>query len=407
MKLLLIALLVLTIVLPILFPIRREGYQGQEIKGRYLNFQHTTGTCINLAEIRAYGHKGGPNLVTPQTPITKSSAAPGGGGKNEFATDRNEDSIIYTACDEKDIPWIRVDLGTVQPIHKVFVLNRKDCCINRTNGLVFSVLDEQQKPVYVSEPIKDKKGRMTYAESSTENTNMTDYYKTFTWYPPQPAPLYDALDEDDLPVNLRCRDQSTTFDLDGGGNLIYLDRQRVFCGPDEVMKGFQLVRESAKFPGKVRYNYQCCKVGAPLSSTPSFVTKGPAQVSKLEAEVQEIQKQLRQPPPPPPPPPALPTEIVRTPVRLDSLEQDVKKIRQDVEKALLAPITNSVQAVQEVKSQAAPPPTREDIVPENRLTETGATATAVGNQSSFLRDLRQMIQNEIRLNRATDPLLPA
>jgi len=403
----LLALLLLTIALPILFPIRigLEGYQGVEVKGRYLHFQHTQGACINLAEIRAYGHKGGPNLVTPQTVITKSSNwHDPAGGRNEFVTDRNEDTIIHTACDGKETrPWIRVDLGTTQPIHKVFVLNRKDCCINRTNGLVFSVLDEQQKSVYVSEPIKDKKGRTTYVDAG-EYTNMTDYYKTFTWFPPQPAPLYDALDEDDLPVNLRCRNQSTTFDLDGGGNLIYLDRQRVFCGPDEVMSGFRLVRESAQFPGKVRYNYTCCKVGAPLPPTPSFVTKGPAQVSNLEAEVKGIQNQLRQPPPPPP---ALPIEIVRTPDRVNSLEQDVKKIRQDVEKALLAPITNTVKAVQEVKSQAAEPPTREDIVPENRLTETGATATMVGNQTSFLRDLRHIIRNEIRSNRATDSLLPA
>lgn len=416
----LLALLVLTVALPFLVPVRREGglsqtppseaegYQGVGVKGRYLHFQHTQGTCMNLAEIRAYGYKGGPNLVTPQTAVTKSSNwRDPAGGRNEFATDRNEDTVIHTACDGKDIPWIRVDLGASQLIHKVFVINRKDCCINRTNGVVFSVLDEQQKPVYVSEPIKDKKGRTTYVDTQAEYTNMTDYYKTFTWFPPQPAPLYDALDEDDLPSNLRCRDQSTAFDLDGGGNLIYLDRQRVFCGPDEVMSGFHLVREADVFPGKVRYNYKCCKVSAPLSPSDPFLQTGPNQVSQLEKEVQGIQKQLRQPPPPPPPPPALPAEIVQTPERVKTLEQDMKKIRQDVEKALLAPITSSVKAVQEVNTQSAPPPTREDIVPENRLTEAGVAATAMGKQSSFLRDLRQMVQNEIRSNRATDPLLPA
>jgi hypothetical protein len=403
----LLFLLILVVALPVLFPIRREGFQENKgITGRYLHLQHTQGTCINLAEIRAYGYKGGPNLVTPQTAITMSSRwHDPANGRSEFATDRNEDTIIHTACDGKDIPWIRVDLGSLQPIHKIFVLNRKDCCINRTNGLVLSVLDEQQKPVYVSEPIKDKKGRTTYVDTQAEYTNQTDYYRTFTWYPPHPAPLYDALDEDDLPSNLRCRDQSTAFDLDGGGNLIYLDRQRVFCGPDEVMRGFHLVRESAQFPGKVRYNFQCCKVSAPLSPSHPFLTKGPNQVSQLEKEVQGIQKQLREPPSPPSPPP-LPADIVRAPERVDTLEQDVKKIRQELEKVTLAPITTSVDAVKAVQSQAAPPPTREDIVPENQLTDTGVAATAMGKQSSFLRDLRQMIQNEIRSHRATDPLLP-
>lgn len=399
----LLLLLVLIVALPILFPIRREGFEEvQGIKGRYLHFQHTQGTCINLAEIRAYGYKGGPNLVTPQTAITKSSNwHDPAGGRNEFATDRNEDTIIHTACDGKEIPWIRVDLGTSQPIQKVFVLNRKDCCLNRTNGLVFSILDEQQKPIYVSEPIKDKKGRTTYVDTQPEYTNQTDYYRSFTWYPPQPTPLYDALDEDDLPSNLRCRDQSTAFDLDGSGNLIYLDRQRVFCGPDEVMRGFHLVRESVDFPGKVRYNYQCCKVSAPLAPSHPFLTEGPQRLSKLDREVQAIQKQIQQPPAPPTPP-SLPADLLETPKKLTSLERDVKEIRQNMERAnTLAPL----KALQALDPQSAPLPKREEVVPETTLSDMGTAATVLGKQSSLMRDVRKLVQNELRSDRALDPLV--
>lgn len=69
------------------------------------------------------------------------------------------------------------------------------------------------------------------------------------------------------------------------------------------------------------------------------------------------------------------------------------------------PSTSSTPLAPSEESQAAPPPTREDIVPETHLSDTGTAAMALGKQSSFLRDVRQMIQNEIRSDRALDPLL--
>ena len=45
--------------------------------------------------------------------------------------------LHYSKCahtyEERD-PWWRVDLGRVEPVAEVNILNRGDCCGNRLNG---------------------------------------------------------------------------------------------------------------------------------------------------------------------------------------------------------------------------------------------------------------------------------
>lgn len=436
--------LLLVLCLIVLLTTRTEGFATSSVTARYIHLQQSQAGCLNLAEIRAYAYKGGPNLVTPQTNLTKSSNwHDPAGGRNEFATDRNEDTIVHTACDGKDIPWIRVDLGTSQPITKIHIINRKDCCLNRMNGTVLSLLDDQQKPVYVSQPVKDKKGRTTYAfpDTATDYQNMTDYYKTFTWYPPKAEPTYEELDEDGMPASMNCQNRSTAFDHDGSGNLIYLDRQRVFCGPDEVMSGFHLVRESAAFPGKVRYNYTCCKVNSSLPPPSPFLQEGPAAVSRLESEVDRIQKHIQRPV-------SLPTDIQTAPARVSTLASEFSQFKQEVPSKVASLSTEVSQLKKEVptiasefsqfkqeipskvasleaevqriqqriqQNQSAPSPVpalgpspaspqRIDIVPQTTLSETGLEAIQQGQESGLARDIQKIIRNELLAQRSTTPL---
>jgi hypothetical protein len=57
---------------------------------------------------------------------------------------------------------------------------------------------------------------------------------------------------------LTCRDLRTNFDEKGADATIeYLDRQKVYCDPDEAISRFQYVRgENGK---KIAYEYRCCK----------------------------------------------------------------------------------------------------------------------------------------------------
>ena len=53
-----------------------------------------------------------------------------------------EKGLYYTKCthtNEESDPWWRVDLGRVEPVAEVNILNRGDCCGNRLNGAEIKV----------------------------------------------------------------------------------------------------------------------------------------------------------------------------------------------------------------------------------------------------------------------------
>lgn len=330
-----------------------EGFFQAPPTARYIELKHTVPACINLGELRVYSYRGGPNLITPSTSVTKSSSYAQGGGEGKYLVDRNVSSILHTACNGQDIPSIQVDLGKSIPIQAIHAVNRVDCCRNRVIGLILTLLDENKRPVYVSEPVKSKQGKSEYVDTPAEYTDLTNKYPaTLTWYPPQPVPVWDEKDEADVSLNTTCRTLHTPFDEDGNGNAVYLDRQNVECGPNETMKRFRLVREWGPSgpTGKYRYDYECCQSRAPQA---------------------------------PPPPPNPFQEAI--PGKVASLESEVKRIQMEL-------------------SRSAAPPLREDIVPQNRQSQASAVASSLGRQSNLLREIQQAVRNELYSARAHDTL---
>ena len=357
--LLLILVLLLWLTAPA-SPWSQEGFftsaAAAPVTARYIQIKHTVPACINLGEIRAYSYQGGPNLITPSTVVTKSSAAAGDAGASRYLVDRNVDSILHTACNGTDVPSLEVDLGKPVPLYAIHVVNRRDCCRNRAIGLILTLLDEQKKPVYVSEPIKDKEGKTTYLDTPAQYTNLTtDYPATLTWYPPQPVAVWDQTDEDDLAVNMICRNVQTPWNEEGGGNAVYLDRHDVRCGPNETVKGFRLVREvvNGAPTGKYRYDYECCQGRVP-------------RPAPLSADQQGV------------------------PSKLASLESEVKRIQTQLSSSAAAAAAGSY-------------PRREEVTPQNRQSAAGATAASLGRQSNLLRDIQELVRNEIRNERSTSP----
>ena len=159
------------------------------MKGRYIRLEKKEVGCINLADIAVYSDKNGENIIRPTMKITKSSTY---GNPDQYPEknfmDGNPDTMLVTSCN--DAGWILIDLGAVVPIYKVVITNRKDCCRQRANGTILSIQDNNQTAIYIANPIKDKKGRIVSIEAS-ENTNMTDYYYTFTYFPPYPVAFGD------------------------------------------------------------------------------------------------------------------------------------------------------------------------------------------------------------------------
>jgi hypothetical protein len=103
--------------------------------------------------------------------VTKSSGYEGDIFPVQNFVDGKEQIFVHTSC--YDVPWIQVDLGSEQPIAKVVIVNRKDCCLARVLGATLSILDGDASPVYTSAAI------------STVN-------QTYTFYPTDPTPRGDV-----------------------------------------------------------------------------------------------------------------------------------------------------------------------------------------------------------------------
>ena len=152
------------------------------IIGRYIKFQYNRQEWLNLAQILVYSTNGGPNILTPNTVVTKSSGYQGDSYPSRNIVDGKGNTFVHTSGNE--IPWIQVDLGTSLPIYKVVIVNRKDCCKERILGAVLSILDDSNTPIYMSNWI------------TSTNT-------VYTWFPPKPDVNVDR--PEDMPKIERDR----------------------------------------------------------------------------------------------------------------------------------------------------------------------------------------------------------
>jgi hypothetical protein len=130
------------------------GNASSVTTGRYIKLQYNRVECLNLAEIKVYSKKGGPNIITRNTPVTKSSGYQGDvfPGKNFVDGDTGQTyNFVHTSCG--DVPWVQVDLGSM-------------------------ILNDQNDLIYVS-----------------NNINSTN--RTYTWFPPSSEIKVDQ--SDDMP----------------------------------------------------------------------------------------------------------------------------------------------------------------------------------------------------------------
>jgi hypothetical protein len=252
--------------------VRVKGCKGGDpnpagtLLGRYIKLESQQAGCMNLADIKVYSTKKGGNIITPQTVVTASSTHnPANDGSK--LVDGNLATIFHSTC--ADQPWVLVDLGTVVPIYKIVVTNRADCCRQRTNNMILTILDGAKGEIYRANPIGHKNSwgaGVPFGETPAEQTDKTSYYYTFTWFPPNKQFIGDARPTDDPNVEgfvteLSCRNLSTPWNYEGGGNAVYLDRHNVQCNPTELLSQFRLTRQQQD-DGNIyyRYDYRCCSI---------------------------------------------------------------------------------------------------------------------------------------------------
>lgn len=149
---------------------------NQPVEGRYIRLDYNRVECLNLAQILVFSSEGGPNVITPNTTVTKSSGYQGDAYPSGNFVNQGGATFVHTSCG--DVPWIEVDLGSTMRIHKIVIWNRQDCCQGRIQGTVLSVLNTEKEKVYIANPIR--------------TTN-----QSYTWFPPNGNVL---VDKDPIPV---------------------------------------------------------------------------------------------------------------------------------------------------------------------------------------------------------------
>jgi hypothetical protein len=133
--------------------------------GRYIHLQYNHGECLNLTGIEVYSSENGGNIITPQMGVSKSSTFGPDYFPNQNFIDGNNNTFVHTSCG--DVPWIRVDLGTVKPIYKIVIINRYDCCQSRILGTSLYILDGNGAQTYKSEAIVSVNQKYTWFPPST------------------------------------------------------------------------------------------------------------------------------------------------------------------------------------------------------------------------------------------------
>ena len=100
--------------------------------GRYVRLVQPNAMWLNIAEIEVYDTNG---VYLPATP--SQSSVLGGLGPSAL-TDRNTSSIAHT--NGEVLNWMMLDLGADYNIGKIKIYNRQDCCKERINGAVLTIL---------------------------------------------------------------------------------------------------------------------------------------------------------------------------------------------------------------------------------------------------------------------------
>ncbi len=187
-----ILLLLFIGILVILLLSRTEGFiDPPTISGRYITLQRPQRGWFNLADIQVFSKSGGNNIITPSTIVTMSGTHPNAPTSN--FVDGNPDTITHNNVESVGGPLI-VDLGSVVPIFKIIVTNRKDCCRERAVGTILTIQNQSNTTIYTSDPITDKSGNNTYTELGGNNDTKQRYYYTFTYFPPNKTVLGDFVD---------------------------------------------------------------------------------------------------------------------------------------------------------------------------------------------------------------------
>lgn len=143
-----------------------ESKPNNGIKGRFIRISNEVPVCMHISNVIVSTNKN--DNIAYQKPVTISSLIDRSEKfKPSNATDDDKNTYTHTSCGES--PWIVVDLQFVADIIRITVVNRQDCCQQRINGTIVSVLGEDHETLWESEPFKDAQGSTIPVQDSSLN----------------------------------------------------------------------------------------------------------------------------------------------------------------------------------------------------------------------------------------------
>lgn len=146
------------------------------VNGRYVRIVQTKVICLNIAEIQVISN--GVNIAQGK-PVTASSEM----YPASHVVNGNLRDFAHTSC--TDIPWLKIDLGSVQRIDSIVVYNRFDCCHDRILGAYMEISDGAGLAIWKSDPFTDANGFKIYTMNPPLTSMKVD---TPTPAPTTPAP---------------------------------------------------------------------------------------------------------------------------------------------------------------------------------------------------------------------------
>ena len=146
------------------------------VRARYVGFDYGNtqgiGRYMNLMGVSVFTSYNGSNIINTSMSVTSPSAIT----PLVNMTDNNDGTLFHTNGDEW--PFVMIDLGSEQYVHKVQLHNRTDCCRGRIAGGRLFLRDGNNNTFYTSGLIATKGGLTTYQDHPSN-----DGYLYYTWWP--------------------------------------------------------------------------------------------------------------------------------------------------------------------------------------------------------------------------------
>lgn len=158
-------------------------------KARYIQFEYGNGNggairYMHYMTVRVYSTANGSNITTPSMTVTASSST--GDTVPGNVIDNNDGTYWHSVSGE--YPWLKIDLGSEQYIHKVEMMNRSDCCRGRAAGARLVLKDNGDNTIYTSNLMTRSDGVTTTYQEWPGN----DGYLYYNWWPAANTNVYGS-----------------------------------------------------------------------------------------------------------------------------------------------------------------------------------------------------------------------